>query len=265
MKTDVLHAVRLARVDVTLVGRNTTALFNVLLLPLLLAWMFTMMQGGAEIDGVPGGAFVLTGVPGLMLTFSVFINLVNSFTARREELVLKRLRGGQPSAAAVMAGSALGALVFFVLQVVLLGFWVHRTEGVLPANVPMLVVAALLGVAVFTLLAAAFSGLTPNAEMAQVSVLPLLMVMTIGAPVAFPADILPGPLAVVSNLLPVTPIVEMMRSGFLGADHFTGSGEALGMAGQWVAALPSIGILLGWIAVSALLARWLFRWEPRHG
>ena len=97
MRTDVLHAVRLARLDLTLVARNTTVMFNVLLLPLLMAWMFTQTQTGADIAGVSGELFVLTGVPGLMLGFAVFINLVNSFTARREELVLKRLRGGQPS------------------------------------------------------------------------------------------------------------------------------------------------------------------------
>ncbi|GIH74780.1 ABC transporter permease [Planobispora longispora] len=264
MRTDVLHAVRLARIDLTLVGRNTTVLFNVLLMPLLLAAVYTSFPTG-DIAGIDGELFVLTGVPGLMLAFAVFINLVNAFTARREELVLKRLRGGQPSAMAVMAGSGLSALALFLFQVLLLGVWVHRAEGVLPANVPMIVIAAALGVAVFGLLAAAFSGLTPNAEMAQITVLPVLLVMMVAAPIAFPAEVLPGPLAVISGLLPVTPIVEMMRTGFLGADHFTDGGEQLNMIEQWVAALPSIGILLAWVVIGAVLARWLFRWEPRHG
>ncbi|MBG0828341.1 ABC transporter permease [Planomonospora sp. ID67723] len=264
MKTDVLHAVRLARLDLTLVGRNTTVLFNVMLMPILIAAVYSTFPVG-ETAGVSGRVFVLTGVPGLMLAFAVFVNLVNAFTSRREELVLKRLRGGQPSAAAVMAGSGLSALVIFLGQVVLLGIWVHRFEGILPANVPLVVLAAVLGVAVFGLIAAAFSGMTPNAELAQVTVLPVLLVMMVAAPVAFPADALPGPLAVVAGLLPVTPIVEMMRTGFLGANHFTGGGEKLTMVEQWVGALPSIGIMLGWIVIGALLARWLFRWEPRHG
>ncbi|GII01267.1 ABC transporter permease [Planobispora takensis] len=263
-KTDVLHAVRLARLDLTLVGRNTTVLFNVMLMPLLLAALYSSFPTG-DVAGVEGKVFVLTGVPGLMLAFAVFINLVNAFTSRREELVLKRLRGGQPSAVAVMAGSGLGALAVFLFQALLIGIWVNRFEDVLPVNVPLMVLAAVLGVAVFGLLAAAFSGMTPNAEMAQITVLPVLLVMMVAAPVAFPADALPGPLAVVSNLLPVTPIVEMMRTGFLGADHFGDGGEKLTMAGQWTAALPSIGILLVWVVIGALLARWLFRWEPRHG
>ncbi|MGW4421297.1 ABC transporter permease [Streptosporangium sp. NPDC004631] len=266
MRTDALHAVRLARLDLTLVARNTTVLFNVLLLPLLMAWLFTQTQGDTSIEGVPARLFALTGVPGLMLGFAVFIHLVNSFTARREELVLKRLRGGQPSAAAVLGGSALGALALFLGKVALLVVWIRGSEGVSPANVPLLMVAAVLGVALFALLAAAFSGITPNAELAQITVLPVILIMMIGAPVAFPADTLPGPLGVVSGLLPVTPVVTIMRTAFLGGDHFSGGGgEALTGVGQWTAALPSIGILLAWIAVAALLARWLFRWEPRRG
>ncbi|MER5648833.1 ABC transporter permease [Streptosporangium sp. NPDC002524] len=265
MRTDVLHAIRLARLDLTLVGRNTTVLFNVLLLPLLMAWVYTQAVGAERIDGVAGRLFVLTGLPGLILVFAVFINLVNSFTARREELVLKRLRAGQPSGPAILGGSALGALTLYLAQVALLAVWIQRAEGATIANVPMLVTVAVLGVALFCLLAAAFSGLTPNAELAQVTVLPVLLVVLVGAPVAFPADALPGVLGGVSALLPATPVVEIARTAFLGGDHVSGGGEALSVGGQWVAALPSFAILLGWLVVAGLLARWLFRWEPRHG
>ncbi|MEU8384638.1 ABC transporter permease [Streptosporangium sp. NPDC048865] len=266
MRTDVLHAIRLAKIDLTLVGRNTTVLFNVLLLPLLMAWVYTQAVGAEKIGGVDGRLFVLAGLPGLMLVFAVFINLVNTFTARREELVLKRLRAGQPSGPAVLAGSALGALALYLAQVALLAVWMRRSEGVMVANVPMLVVVAFLGVALFCLLAAAFSGLTPNAELAQVTVLPVLLVVMVGAPIAFPSGTLPGVLGHLSALLPATPVVEIARTAFLGGDHVSGGGgEALSMGGQWAATLPSFAILLAWIAVAGLLARWLFRWEPRHG
>ncbi|GAA2885377.1 ABC transporter permease [Streptosporangium fragile] len=265
MRTDVLHAVRLARLDLTLIGRNTTVLVNVLLLPLLMAWFLTESVGDVEIAGVDGRLFVLTGMPGLIPGFAVFVNLVNSFTARREELVLKRLRGGQPSAAAVLGGSALGALALYLGQVALVAVWAGRSGGLVPANVPLLLLAAVLGVVLFCLLAAAFSGITPNAELAQVTVLPVLLVMLLGAPIAFPADTLPGVLGTVSHLLPATPLVEIMRTAFLGGDHVSGDGAALSMAGQWLTALPSFAVLLIWIAVAGVLARWLFRWEPRRG
>ncbi|GAA3471094.1 ABC transporter permease [Nonomuraea roseola] len=238
MRTDVLHAVRLARMDLKLLGRNTTAVFNVLLLPLLFAWMLS--QGGSD-------SFILTGMPGVLLAFAVFMNLVNSFTARREELVLKRLRGGQGSAVAIFGGAGLAALAVFVLQVALLVVWIDRTGGGLPENVPMMLVAAVLGVAVFALLAAAFSGITPNAELAQVAVLPVLIVALVGSPLIVPLSEMPFAV----RLVPTTPIVEMMRMGYGG--------------GSWAAALPWIGVLLAWVVVAGLLAKWLFRWDPRHG
>ncbi|GAA2385540.1 ABC transporter permease [Nonomuraea africana] len=237
MRTDALHAVRLARMDLKLLGRNTTAMFNVLLLPLLFALMLS--QGGED-------SFVLTGLPGVMLVFAVFMNLVNSFTARREELVLKRLRGGQGSAVAIFGGAGLAALAVFVLQVALLVVWIERRGGGLPENVPMMLVAAVLGVAVFALLAAAFSGITPNAELAQVAVLPVLIVALLGSPLIVPLSKMPF----VVRLVPTTPIVEMMRMGYGG--------------GSWLAALPWIGVLLAWLVVAGLLAKWLFRWDPRH-
>ncbi|MGC5012737.1 ABC transporter permease [Streptosporangium sp. DT93] len=265
MRTDVLHAIRLARLDLALVGRNTMVLFNVILLPILMAWLYTQAVGTERIDGVAGRLFVLAGVPGLLLVFAVFVNLVNSFTARREELVLKRLRAGQPSGPAILGGGALGALVLYLAQVALLAVWMWRSEGVTVANVPMLVVVAILGVALFCLFAAAFSGLTPNAELAQVTVLPVILLVMVGAPIAFPSDALPGALGTVSAVLPATPVVEIARTALLGGDHVSGGGEALSTGGQWAAALPSFAILLLWIAVAGLLARWLFRWEPRHG
>ncbi|MET9342823.1 ABC transporter permease [Nonomuraea sp. NPDC003804] len=237
MRTDALHAVRLARMDLKLLGRNTTAMVNVVLLPFLFGLMFS--QNGDQ-------TFVLTGLPGLMVVFAVFINLVNSFTARREELVLKRLRGGQSSPAAIFGGAALSGLAVYAGQVALLSVWIDRSGGGLPRNVPMMLVAAVLGTAVFALLAAAFSGITPNAEFAQVAVVPVLLVALLGAPLMVPLEHMPF----AARLVPTTPITEMMRMGYVG--------------GPWVDALPWIGALVVWLGIAVLLVRWLFRWDPRH-
>ncbi|GII91279.1 ABC transporter permease [Sinosporangium siamense] len=266
MKTDVLHAVRLARMDMTVLGRNQTALVNVLLLPLLMAWMFTTLYDRGEIGGVPGGLFILTGLPSMMLGFAVFVNLVNSFTARREELVLKRLRGGQPSAVAIFGGAGLSAFLIFAVQMVLVAVWSSRIEGgAMPANIPLMVVTGLLGVAVFALIAAAFSGITRNAELAQVAVVPVLLVIMIGSPLMVPLSVFPEPLQIIAKFIPSTPVTEVMRTAHLGRDFIGEGGQTLTTAQQWIEALPSLGVLVLWIGIGALLAKWLFRWDPRHG
>lgn len=267
MKADILHAVRLARLDLRLLGRNQTAMVNVVILPLLMGWMFSrLLPEGATIAGAPAALFVLTGVPGLMLGFAVFVNLVNNFTARREELVLKRLWGGMVSPAGVLGGAALGAFTVYLLQVGLLVAWIVRVEGgPAPANLPLALLASLLGTAVIALLAAAFSGITRTAELAQVTVLPVLLVMFLGAPLFAPVQQMPEALRVPAELIPITPVVEITRTAFLGADHISGLGEPLTIGEQWLAALPSLGVLLVWLAVAAFLAHRLFRWDRRRG
>lgn len=264
MRTDVLHAWRLARIDLKLLGRNTTALFTVMLMPLLFAWLYTSAVDG-EMAGLPARTFVLTGLPGMMLAFAVFINLVNSFTARREELVLKRLRGGQSSAVAIFGGPGLASLIVYLFQVALVVVWLRGDDGAMPANPLMMLLAAVLGTAVFALLAAAFSGLTPNAEMAQILVLPVLLVAVVLAPLMTTLDMMPEPMRVIATFMPVTAVAEMMRTGYTGMDLFGAPGGPIGMAEQWLQALPSLGVLAVWVVIAAALARWLFRWDPRRG
>ncbi|SDG54525.1 ABC-2 type transport system permease protein [Sinosporangium album] len=266
MRTDVLHAVRLARIDLTMLGRNQTALFNVVLLPLLIGWMYTTLAPEQSIEGVPADLFILTGLSGMMLGFVVFVNLVNSFTARREELVLKRLRGGQSSSVAIFGGAGLSAFALYAFQTVLLSVWISRLgDGGMPSNIPLMLLTGVLGVAVFALIAAAFSGITRNAELAQISVLPVLLVVIIGSPVMGPLSVFPEPLQIVSKLIPTTPVTEIMRTAYLGRDFIGDGGGTLTVAEQWIEALPSLGVLVVWVGVAALLARWLFRWDPRHG
>ncbi|GLW05100.1 transport permease protein [Microtetraspora sp. NBRC 13810] len=267
MTADLRHAVRLAGMDLRLLGRNQTALVTVLLLPLLMSWLFSWTGGDtATVAGVPGALFMLTGMPGLMLCFAVFINLVNVYTARREELVLKRLRTGQASPAGILGGTALGGLVLYMAQIALLVAWIMRAEdGPAPANVPLLLLAAVLGTAVFALLAMAFSGITASAELAQVTVLPVLLVTMVAGPYFAPLSAMPEPLRQIAQAVPATPVVEIFRTAYLGADFVGDAGGPLSTGEQWLAALPSLGILLAWTVLAGLAARWLFRWDPRRG
>jgi ABC-2 type transport system permease protein len=79
--------------ELLLFRRNRTALFNALVLPL----GFGLLLGSTDVDSgeLSGNAFALTGLCGVLLLLAVYYNMVTTYVARREELVLKRLRVGE--------------------------------------------------------------------------------------------------------------------------------------------------------------------------
>ncbi|RKS74540.1 ABC-2 type transport system permease protein [Actinomadura pelletieri DSM 43383] len=256
---------RVSRLDLTLLWRNRTAMFSVFGLPLLFAGMLVPMKGQV-IGGVDGALLQGTGHLGFFLLFAIFMNLVNVFTARREDLTLKRLRGTALSDAEITGGSIVTATAMYALQVlalvVVLGV---ALGGRFPADPVLLLVGLAGGVAVFATLAFAISGLTPNAELAQLTVLPIMFGCMLGGGVMFPMDGLPDWLAQLTRLLPLSPVVEISRTGYFGQDFYDhGAHPSVGVLEGWWTCLPSFLVLAVWGALGRVLATRWFRWEPRH-
>ncbi|WP_329520124.1 ABC transporter permease [Spirillospora sp. NBC_01491] len=256
---------RVARLDLTLLWRNRSALFTVAGLPLLFAAMLVPMKG-KPIEGVDGALLQGTGHLAFFVVFAVFMNLVNGLTARREDLTLKRLRGTALSDSEILGGGVLTAAVMYAVQagalLVLLG---AALGGRFPAD-PLLLLAGLGGgVAVFALLAFAVSGLTPNSDMAALTVLPIMFACMGGAGVMFPLDALPAAAQEALRLLPLSPVVEIVRTAYFGQDFVAyGPHPGVGLLGGWEACARSFAVLAAWIVVGRLLAARWFRWEPRR-
>ncbi|GAA4230486.1 ABC transporter permease [Actinomadura meridiana] len=256
---------RVARLDLTLLWRNRTAVFTVFGLPVLFAGMLVPMRG-TDIGGVDGALFQGTGHLGFFLLFAVFMNLVTVFTARREDRTLKRLRGTALTDAQITGGSVGTAAAMYAVQtlalLVVLGVVLG---GRFPAD-PVLVLAGLAGgVAVFATLAFAVSGITPNAELAQLVVLPVMFGCLLGAGVMFPLDGLPGWLEQICRFVPLSPVVEITRTGYFGQDFYDhGAHPSVGILEGWRTCLSSFCVLVFWGALGRGLATRWFRWEPRH-
>ncbi|MGC4955327.1 ABC transporter permease [Actinomadura citrea] len=256
---------RVARLDLTLLWRNRTALFTAAGLPVLFAAMLVPVRG-EKIDGVDGALLQGTGHLGFFLVFAVFMNLVNVLTARREDRTLKRLRGTALSDAEITAGSVLTATALYAVQalalLVLLG---AAMGGEIPAD-PVLVLAGLAGgAAVFATLAFAVSGITPNAELAQLTVLPIMFGCMLGAGVMFPMDGLPGWVQEACRWVPLSPVVEIVRTGYFGQDFVHRPGHpSVGLAEGWLTCVRPFLVLAFWGAFGRLLAARWFRWEPRR-
>lgn len=250
----------LASAEIRLLLRSRTAVVSSLLGPVLLLGSVAAidLSNGLELDG---RSFVSSAI-GVTLVLVLYYNLVTTFVARREELVLQRMRTGELTDGEMLLGTAVPTLLVTVVQVlavavgvVALGRWSAPVDVVLP------LLALLGGGALMVVLAAATTSFTRTVEAAQFTTLPLVLAATICSGLLVPLSGLPQPVAEVSRFLPLTPVVELSRLGLVGA---TWDDHAVDTAGAWAAAPVPLAVLAAWLVVGALVARRVFRWAPRR-
>jgi len=182
--------------------------------------------------------------------------------ARREELVLKRLRTGEATDGEILAGTAAPAIAIAWAQIAVAAAAAVAVLGLAPpANAALVPVALILGTAVFVLLAAVTAAVTRTVQLAQVTTMPALWLPLVFSGLLFPLAMLPGPLRWVAEALPLTPVVELMRLALTGA---AAGGHRLGLAATFGAAVIPVLVLTAWIAAAGWAARRWFRWEPRR-
>src|SRR3954452_20129006 len=254
------RVVALAVAETRLLLRNRTAVLSSVLLPLAVvaAVAGITVSNGGTVDG-PG---LVASAIGVTLTFVTFYNLVTTFVARREELVLQRMRTGELTDAEVLLGTAVPTLLVTVVQVVLvavgvvvLGEWSAPVDVVLP------LVALLGGGALMVALAAVSTSFTRTVEAAQFTTLPLVLAATLFSGLLVPLSGFPETADQLFRFLPLTPVIELSRLGLVGE---TWNGHAVDTAGAWPAAPLPLAVLAGWFVIGGLVAHRVFRWAPRR-
>lgn len=244
----------LGRAELTLFLRSRGMVFSAMFLPLILP--FSVKAALQDMDlgeaGLTVGLVLLPASIGFSLLFAVYTALVGVFVGRREELVLKRLRTGELRDAEILTGAALPAVVTSILQSLLLvaGCTV-LLDVAAPKAVALAVLGLLLGLVICASLAALTASFTRTVESAQVTGLPLMLVSMIGSGITVPLEVLPDRMASVCELLPLTPVITLVRGGWTGD---LSAYEALG------AALTA----LAWATLGVFAVRRWFRWEPRR-
>jgi ABC-2 type transport system permease protein len=244
----------LARAELTLLGRNRGVVFTALVVPLALPFSVRPALDQLDLDkqGISIGVAMLTAAVAFSFLFAVYTSLVNAYIARREELVLKRLRTGELSDLEILTGTALPALTVGFAQALLL---CAGCAVLLNTGAPKAPYLTLLGLVAGLVLSAALAALTASftrtVESGQVTPLPLLFLSMAGSGIMVPTEVMPEPLATVCGLLPLSASIRLVRAGWTG--RLSGY-EALG----------TIAIALAWSLVAGWAARRWFRWEPRR-
>ncbi|WP_406444012.1 ABC transporter permease [Streptomyces sp. NBC_01613] len=244
----------LARAELTLLGRNRSAVITALLMPLALPFSVrpALDQVDLEDTGLNLGTVMLTAAIGFSFLFCVYTSLVSAFVARREELVLKRLRTGELGDPEILAGTALPAVCLGLAQALVLSAGcVLLVDAGAPRAPYLTVLGVLLGLVLCAALAAITASFTRTVESAQVTALPLVLVSMVGSGIAIPVEVLPDRFASVCELLPLSPAIRLVSGGWSG--HLSAY-EALG----------AVATTLAWTVLAVFAVRPWFRWEPRR-
>jgi ABC-2 type transport system permease protein len=205
-----------------------------------------------EEAGLSVGSVILPSAVGFSLLFAVYSALVSVYAARREELVLKRLRTGELRDVEILAGAALPSVLIGLVQCVVLTIACAALLDVGAPEAPHLaVLGLLLGLVMWPAIAAVVASFSKSLEGAQVAAMPLLLVSMMGSGTFIPFELMPDRLAAVCELLPLSPVITLIRGGWTGD---LGAYEALG----------AIATAVAWLVLSVFAVQRWFRWEPRH-
>lgn len=246
----------LARAETTILLRNRTAIFTAVAMPFVVGFAFS----GMSQDRAGLGAVLTMVLVGTALMFVIYYTMVTSLVGRREQLVLKRLLAGEPAELEILTAPAVPLWALFAVQS-LIGIGGAMLLGTPMLHPWALGLALLGGAAAWTALAIVSAAYTRSVESAQISTLPLILISLLLSGFSIPLEWLPDPVQRIAHVLPMTPVVDLIKFAYTGAGVdgrvLTGAAELLTGAGGML--LP----LLLWTAAALFLGMRRFRWDPR--
>ncbi len=237
--------------------RNRQSRFFTLALPVLFLVIFASVFGSYTVK-VPGGridtsTYYVPGIIALGIIAAAFVNLVISVTAQRETGVLKRRRATPVSAAALIAGRALTAVVVAlgITTLLLTIGWLFYGAHIRAGTAPALAVTVVIGALSFCCLGYALASVIRNEDAAQPITQAIVLPLYFISGVFVPAGQLPAWLVDIADVFPVRHLASALLVAY--NPHTTGSGFAV-----W-----DLLIVAAWGAFGLLVALRRFSWLPR--
>jgi ABC-2 type transport system permease protein len=241
------------RVQQLLFWRNREAAFFSFLFPIILLVLLGSVYGDDEIEGVSGATFLLAGLIGYGVAATAFASLAITLVVRREAGLLKRVRGTPLSPATYLAAVIASMVIVIALQAaaqVLIGRFLLDADW--PASPASFVAVLVIGAASFAALGLAVTTLVRTGEGSSAVVNAIYLPMAFISGAFFSPRDLPRFLEVLSEALPLTYLLRLIRSTFIEGETLTSSPGAL-------------SAVLVWGLFGLVVAARMFRWEPREG
>ncbi len=238
--------------------RNPPSAFFTFAFPIMFLVIFASLNNGGRIDflgGLKYNQFYIPGIIAFGVISACYTNLAMTLSIRRDEGILKRLRGTPLPAGAMIGGLLLNSVVISAIITVLTTAVGMVFYGVtFPGHYLALLLALVVGVITFCALGIAMSSLIPNADAAPAVVNGVLFPVLFLSSVFFPIQ--PGLTTRIADVFPVRHFVQAVFAAF---DPRLAHGAAHGFAGS------DLLVLALWGVGATLVAVRRFRWEPRRG
>jgi len=232
--------------------RSKEAALFIFLFPLLLFLLLGSVYSG-KIYGLPAPQALLAGMLGYGCANTAFAGLAIQLVVRRELGILKRLRATPLSATTYITATLASTLIVFLLQAIglfVLGRILYGTP--FPHAFGSLVLALVIGAAVFAALGVATASLIRSAEGSSAVVNFILLPMAFLTGSFGPTHRYPAFLRAIGDVLPLKYFIDIVNSVYLrGHSLWTKPG--------------ALGVLAAWGATGLVVAALKFRWEPREG
>jgi ABC-2 type transport system permease protein len=241
------------RVQQLLFWRNREAAFFSFLFPIILLVLLGSVYGNEDIEGVRGATYLLAGLIGYGVAATAFASLAITLVVRREAGLLKRVRGTPLSPLTYLAaviGSMVTVIALQAAAQVLIGRFV--LDAAWPASPGSFIVVLMMGAASFAALGLAVTTFVRTGEGSSAVVNAIYLPMAFISGAFFSPRELPRFLEVVSEALPLTYLLRLIRSTFIEGEVLTSSPGA-------------IAAVVVWGFVGLVVAARMFRWEPREG
>ncbi len=227
--------------ELRLIARNKTVLMGATLFPLALG-VFLIYSREDVGRGWP--QLVLLQIV-FFTMFTVYLTITTTLTTRRNDLFLKRLRSGESSDVAILAGLIAPVIALLLAQLAIVAVAMGIAGATIPENSLLLAVGAIGFITSAAAMGVLTGNFTPSAAAAQVTSLPFL---TIAAGSALWA------------LLATDWYIALLPGGAFAVLVNAAYGHSAGPEQL----LLAVGSLVAWTVIPALIAYKTFRWEPRR-
>ena len=238
-------------VEMKLFLREPMASFFTLIFPLMLLMIFGSIWGNKPSYFYGGFGYIDIAVPmftAMIIATSGFLTLSIQMAEYREAGILRRMKVTPIRPVMIM-----GAMVVVIFMMAVAGMLLLIIAGKLlyglrfSGNVFHMILGFVLSSCSFFSLGFILASLMPTARTAQVTAMVLYYPMLFLSGAALPQEVLPETIQKIAQAFPLTHVVSLLRSLWIG--------------NPWSASLTEVYILLGIMVLGLIVSSKTFRWE----